>query len=381
MARALIAEGHEVTVVCGVVDTASTGVEAGRGRIARGDVDGIQVIQLDFPYSNTHSLAKRAWNFLRYSLTATRLSLTTSYDVLFATSTPLTAAIPGIVIRRLRRSKSVVFEVRDVWPDLPIALGGLRNPLAVAVLRRLERAAYNSADRTIGLAPGICELIDERTTRDNPPSRLIPNGCDLSLFSPSASRSDPIFRAVFTGTHGVANGLDACLDSAEILCSKGRTDIELHFIGSGNQKAQLIESANARQLENCKFLEPLPKKELGVALHQYDAGLMILSDIPEFYYGTSPNKFFDYIASGLPIVNNYPGWLADLIGEYGCGIAVEPGDPIKLANAIVELADNPAARLEMGRRSRRLAESRFARSDLSAQFVATLEDAHLGNAS
>ena len=378
MARALIAEGHEVTVVCGVVDTASTGVETSNKRATRGEVDGIQVIQLNFPYSNKHSLAKRAWNFLRYSLAATRLSLTSSYDVLFATSTPLTAAIPGIVVRRLRRSKAIVFEVRDVWPDLPIALGGLNSRLLVAALRRLERGAYNSADRTIGLAPGICALIDERTTRDSPPAELIPNGCDLELFTPGGIDSSTTFRAVFTGTHGVANGLDACLDCAEVLRSRGRADIELHFIGSGNQKERLIASAHERKLDNCKFFDPLPKKELGVALQQYDAGLMILSDIPEFYYGTSPNKFFDYIASGMPVVNNYPGWLADLIAEYSCGLAVDPGDPTELANAIEELADNPDSSAKMAANARQLAEERFARSDLSAQFVATLQDVNSG---
>jgi len=344
--------------------------------VAKGQVDGIDILQLDFPYSNKHSLQKRAWNFLRYSLSATRLAMTHDYDLLFATSTPLTAAIPGIGIRVLRKGKPFVFEVRDVWPDLPIALGGLTNPVVIRALKLLEKTAYNSADHVIGLAPGICAAIDERRSRSGPSSTLIPNGSDLELFVPlDAASNRRKFRAVYTGTHGIANGLESILACAHALKQRGRNDIELHLIGDGRQKESLVQRANAEDLTNVFFHRSMPKTQLAEVLPTYDLGLMTLSNIPDFYYGTSPNKFFDYIASGLPVVTNYPGWLADLITEHECGLAIEPDDATLFANALEQLVDESRLRSVFATNARQLAETNFGRDDLAEQFVRVLETA------
>ncbi|MBN2635778.1 MAG: hypothetical protein JXR61_05865, partial [Prolixibacteraceae bacterium] len=92
-----------------------------------------------------------------------------------------------------------------------------------------------------------------------------------------------------------------------------------------------------------------------------------------FYYGTSPNKFFDYISSGLPVINNYPGWLTDLITEYKCGVAVPPDNPKELAHAIIGLADNKTLREILGTNSRSLAQKKFAREILANKFVDFIE--------
>jgi glycosyltransferase involved in cell wall biosynthesis len=100
---------------------------------------------------------------------------------------------------------------------------------------------------------------------------------------------------------------------------------------------------------------------------------MILRDIPAFYRGTSPNKFFDYIAAGIPVVNNYPGWLAGLITDHRCGIVVPPGNAAAFADALQRLADNADERRTMGAAARSLAEKEFARPLLAERFIATLE--------
>jgi glycosyltransferase involved in cell wall biosynthesis len=102
---------------------------------------------------------------------------------------------------------------------------------------------------------------------------------------------------------------------------------------------------------------------------------MVLRDVPAFYDGTSPNKFFDYAAAGIPVVNNYPGWLAGLIADHDAGSVVPPADPVAFADALQALAADPARRARQGAAARRLAETRFARADLAADFVATLEAA------
>ena len=180
-------------------------------------------------------------------------------------------------------------------------------------------------------------------------------------------------RCTFTGAHGVANGLDAVLDAASVLKTKQRNDIHLIFIGNGKLKPRLQGRANSEKLDNCIFIDPLPKTELAKALRDIDVGLMILDNVPAFYYGTSPNKFFDYISTGLPVLNNYPGWLADMIKEHECGKAVPPQNPEAFANALIDLADDIEKRREMGKNSRILAENGFSRHHLADQFCDFLE--------
>jgi glycosyltransferase involved in cell wall biosynthesis len=95
---------------------------------------------------------------------------------------------------------------------------------------------------------------------------------------------------------------------------------------------------------------------------------MFLDNIPAFYYGTSPNKFFDYISAGIPVINNYPGWLAEMITQNHCGVAVPPQDTQTLVNSLIELYNNPALCKQMGQSSRQLAQEKFSRSLLASQF-------------
>ncbi len=366
-------------MVCGAYGKQSLGLPFDEGRgWSRGQIDGIDVIALPLPYSNHDSLARRVLLFVRFALRSAWLALREDYDLLFATSTPLTAAVPGIVMKLCRRGKPFVFEVRDLWPELPRALG-MKNPILLGSMSLLEWMGYRTANACIGLSPGIVEGI-RRRSRAHLPVAMVPNGCDLELFVPGNReelRIDGIapadFVATFTGAHGIANGLDALLDAAAELKRRGRSDIKMLFIGDGREKPRLVARAQCEGLANCLFLAPVKKAELSRISGAVDCGLMILKDVPAFYYGTSPNKFFDYLSAGRPVVNNYPGWLADMICEHRCGIAVPPGDPVALADALCRLAADRAGRLEMGRNARALAEAQFAREALAAKFVTTIE--------
>lgn len=379
-ARALLAAGHRVTMVCGA--HAQSGLDlpydAAQGW-HRGEVDGIDVISLPLPYANRDGIARRTWTFCRYAATATRLALTLEADLVFATSTPLTAAWPGLVAQAAR-GLPFVFEVRDLWPELPRALG-LRNPLLLGGMEVLETAAYRSADAVIGLSPGIVRGIRRKSS---PRQRvvMIPNGSDLEVFHPRLRRVGALpgfgpddFLAGFTGAHGPANGLDALLAVARELRRRGDRRVKLVFIGDGKEKARLEAQARSEGLEACRFFPPIPKADLGAVTASLDCGLMVLRNLPAFHDGTSPNKFFDYAAAGIPVVNNYPGWLAGLIEAQGAGVVVPPDDPVAFADALQALAAEPARRARLGAAARRLAEERFARATLAAEFVATLEAA------
>ena len=273
-----------------------------------------------------------------------------------------------------------MFEVRDLWPELPKAMGVITNPIILSLMSWLEWCAYNFADRCIGLAPGIVEGIKEKK-RMSAKVEMIPNGCDLRLFCNRPSTdgwrpsgvSDNDFMAVFTGAHGIANGLDAVLDAAAVLKNRNRNDIKIVFVGDGKLKPELMTRATETGLDNCIFIDPVPKKKLAGLLARTDIGLMILANVPAFYYGTSPNKFFDYISAGLPVINNYPGWLADMIQEHECGVAVRPEDPKDFANALIRCAENKQLMNTMGENARGLAVSIFDRQMLANRFVDVLE--------
>ncbi len=378
-ARALIGHGHSVTMVCGRSERSALNLPWDAARAwHRGEIDGIDVIALPLAYSNRDGLVRRSWLFLRFALRGVLIALRHEYDLLFATSTPLTAAMPGIVMKLCGRGKPFVFEVRDLWPELPRALG-MKNPILLGGMSLLEWLGYRCADACIGLAPGIVDGIKKRAPAGRVVA-MIPNGCDLDLFTPvKRSRLDlpgitpGDFVAGFTGAHGVANGLDAVLDTAAELKRRGRTDIKLVLIGDGKCKAALMARAREGGLDNCLFFPPVKKTEIARITASFDCGLQILANVPAFYYGTSPNKFFDYISAGLPVVTNYPGWLGELIEQHDIGISIAPQDATAFAGALIEFADNAEYRSGAGKRARLLAAETFSRQLLAAKFIALLE--------
>lgn len=378
MARRLIARGHHVTMVCGSSGAGQTGLSNAFINGQRtGEVDGIKVVEFELGYSNKLSFIKRVMVFLLFAWRSILVAMREDYDVVFATTTPLTAGIPGIVARWLR-GKPFVFEVRDLWPELPKAMGVIKNPVVLGMMSVLEWISYHSAHRVIGLSPGIVEGIAKRgISRER--ILAVPNGCDLDIFDTQVEKWRPDgvkasdLMAIFTGTHGMANGLDAVLNAAADLKFRGRDDIKLVLVGDGMLKPGLVARATAEGLDNVVFHAPVGKRKLAGLMASADIGMQILANVPAFYYGTSPNKFFDYIAAGLPVLNNYPGWLAELIQKHQCGYAVVPDDQHAFANALIHAADHRDELPAMGQRARELAKSEYNRDILASLFVGWLE--------
>lgn len=374
MASRLVKEGHHVTMVCGSYDGGNTGLDSQyqSGR-REGQVDGIDIIEFDLAYANSDGLLKRSGTFLKFAFKSISIALTHKYDVVFATTTPLTAGIPGIFARWLK-GKPFIFEVRDLWPELPKQMGVITNPIVLGLMSILEWVSYRSAHRCIGLSPGIVDGIAKRgVSRET--IKLVPNGCDLKIFGTKkvpwrpqgVKESD--FMAIFTGTHGVANGLHEVLAVAKELKTRGRSDIKLVLVGQGKLKEELQLEAKSEKLYNVIFHAPVNKEKLAGLMASADIGLQLLANVPAFYYGTSPNKFFDYISAGLPVLNNYPGWLADMITEHECGYSIAAEDPIAFADALENAASDKNKLIEMGTKSANLARAKFDRNLLSKDWI------------
>ena len=223
-----------------------------------GFIDGLKIIQLNIIYSNYMSLFKRSIVFLKFLLIATYEALFGKYQIIYATSTPLTVAIPGIFSKWLRRRK-FIFEVRDSWPELPHAMGVLNNKFLYLILLLLEKLAYLSADICIGLAPGICQRLKDKGVEVSK-IKNIPNSCDTDIFkSPvygelknpkliNKNFSDKDFVVAFTGAHGVANGLDDILNVAKLLKKQNFDNIKFVFIGDGKCKPDLLKRKRKENL-------------------------------------------------------------------------------------------------------------------------------------
>ncbi|MBS7810795.1 glycosyltransferase family 4 protein [Roseococcus pinisoli] len=376
MARALAQRGHEVTMACGQFAGAVTGLTGPwrRGQ-RRGHVAGFELVEFAIPCGNAMRLAARSGAFLRFAARAGWLAARAEWDLVIASSTPLTVALPALAARRLRGTP-FVFEIRDPWPELPAALG-LRAPGLLPAMERLARAACRNAAAVVALTEGMGATALSRGT---PPGRLhvIGQGCDLDLMGPQVAPWRPEeaggqeMLAVYAGAHGRANGLDFLLDVAVRLRQAGERRVRLLLIGEGAEKPALMAEAAARGLTNLSFLPPMPKHALARLLAGSQAGLLCLAPVPEFAEWTAPNKLMDYLAAGLPVLSNVPGEAERLLAG---GAGETWTDAAGMAAALTRLAAHPARREAMGRAARELATCRFDRRLLAARFVAAAERA------
>ncbi len=382
LAGALAARGHAVTVACGRYAGAETGLE-GRFRLGRrqGRVGGFEVMEFDIPCGNAQRLRSRSLAFLRYAARALGPALLGDHDVVIASSTPLTVALPALAAATLR-GRPFVFEIRDPWPELPRAMG-VGSPPVWAAMDRLADLACRRAAAIVALSEGMAETA---VAHGADPARVhvVPNGCDLDLFGPQVAPWRPAEAApweaiaVYAGAHGTANGLDHLLDAAAWLRAQGERRVRLVLVGEGAEKSRLIGRVAAEGIDNVTFLDPLPKRDLAALLAGSQVGLQCLAPVGAFAEWTAPNKLMDYMAAGLPVVANLPGRAARLLGggaegEPACGIAVPPEDAAAFGAAIRALATDPARRAAMGQSARSQAVRRWDRRLLAARFCAVVE--------
>ncbi len=379
-ARRWIADGHEVTIV---TSSSRLPEEYDRSVFVDGEIDGIRVRSVRVRYSNYMGYARRMWSFVLFTVGASWLASTAgTYDVVFATSTPLTVGIPGWIAAAVRRTP-FVFEVRDLWPEAAIQMGALKRTGALArVAKTLERFLYRRSAEIVGLSPGmVAGVIAEGIAPEH--VHMVPNCSDLDLFHPGEKDDE------FLGAHGVAPGAfvvgyagaigpsnaveEQVPAAARTLKERGRDDIE--FVIAGDGKSFPALQAGVADLDNVRLVGPLAKKDVPVLTRSADVLMTLFADVP-ILATNSPNKFFDGLASGRPMIVNSPGWTKDLVEECECGIYVPAGDGIALADAIERLADDPGTVATMGANARVLAEERFDRTLQAERLLQILRRAH-----
>lgn len=179
------------------------------------------------------------------------------------------------------------------------------------------------------------------------------------------------FVALYAGAHGMSNDLGVVLDAAG--CLRDLPEVCLVLLGDGKEKANLQDHAARMGLPNVLFLPSIPKSEMAEALAAADACIAILKPIP-LYATVYPNKVFDYLAAGRPVVLAIKGVIREVIEAAGAGIAVPPGNAAALADAIRKLAGDPQQGRQMGLRGRQYIEAHFDRAALAQHLAKIMED-------
>jgi glycosyltransferase involved in cell wall biosynthesis len=376
--RRWVEQGHEVTVV-----TSSSRLPEGFSAklLSKGEIDGIRVRAIRVPYSNYMDRGHRMLSFATFMLGATWLAVTAGkHDVVFATSTPLTVGIPGWIAAALRRTP-FVFEVRDLWPEAAIQMGVIdRDGFVSSVAKGVERFLYRHAREVVALSPGmVAGVVAEG--KDPAHVHMVPNSSDLDLFWPAPKDPEFVerwdldgkFVVGYAGAIGPSNDLEHNIpEAARTLVERGREDIVFLIVGDGKSLPVLTERVAG--LPNVRLVGSLPKAEVPRLTHTADALLVLFANRP-ILATNSPNKFFDGLATGRPMIVNSDGWTRELVEENDAGGYFPAEDGIALADLLEKLADDPEGRARMGANARRLAETRFSRDILAEQVLGVLQDA------
>lgn len=381
MARRLVAAGHEVHMIT----TDQRSGSHGRGWSETTE-EGIKVYWANVPYNNQMSFLKRIGAFLSFALRATKKAVMLDGDIIFATSTPLTIAIPALLVS-VWKHRPFVFEVRDLWPDVPIALGVIRNPLMVWLATWLERVTYRRASHIVALAPG---MRDDIIAKGIPECKVtvIPNGCDLEMFSTAPENDSPRMSVdwlkehklvLYAGTIGLVNGVEYLVRVANHLI---KIDPEVRFVVIGDGKEREIVRNLARQegvLDNNFFmLDSIPKRELVKWLHAADIHMALFTGPRVVWKDAVQNKFFDALATGKPIANNFDGWQTQIALDAEIGLMLDQQDTSRAALQLSEVLQDKVWLAGISVRARELAEGKFNRDGLAKELekilVAALQE-------
>lgn len=377
LARYLATRSHQVTIIASPVSYL-TGTAQGR-RVAwvteQDGGPGVRVLRA-YTYPALHrSFIHRIFSFFSFMASSFLIGLgVRKVDLLWGTSPPIFQAITAWMLARLK-GVPFLFEVRDLWPAFAVEVGVLRQPLLIRASEWLERFLYRHADLVIVNSPGFVSHVRARGAKS---IELVPNGSDVAMFGPQTDGTafrrmhdlEGMFIALYAGAHGLSNDLEVVLDAAHLL--RNERNIAIVLLGDGKDKPSLMARAADLGLHNVYFIPPIPKMDMPQALAASDACIAILKPVP-LYATVYPNKVFDYMASGRPIILAIEGVIKEVIEKASAGICVPPGDPGALAHAIHRLAIDSEARQAMGLNGRRYLEQHFDRPTLAAHLAGLME--------
>jgi glycosyltransferase involved in cell wall biosynthesis len=315
-------------------------------------------------------------NYLSFVLSSSIVggALLRRTDYLLVESPPLFLGLAGMWLSALKRTR-MIFNVSDLWPETAVRLGALKlDSLAFKLSAKLESFCYRRAWLVTGQSTSILANINQRFPDCS--TFHLSNGVDTGVFSPERSTDStrallspdkrPV--ALYAGLHGLAQGLDQLLEAAQRL--RDKSNLQFVLIGDGPEKQSLLERARQRHLNNVRFLDSLPAREMPSIVAAAD---IVLVPLKTYIPGAVPSKLYEAMASGRPGVLVADGEAADIVLTHKTGLVVKPGNVSKLVEALCTLCSQPALRQKMGANGRRAAEQFFDRSQIANGFIRHLE--------
>ena len=341
------------------------------------DIDGVTMVWLRCPGYRKNDW-RRVLNMVTFSSLAVAAGLfRPKPDVVIGVSVHPLAGLAGWLMAKLRGAR-FFFEVTDLWPETLIEFGMLpASSRRARYMRRLETFLFKHSERIVMLWRHTDDYVASQGVS---PQRIvwIPHGVELSRYDSLATYDGVAhnpFKVVFLGGFVSANSLDTILDAAVELKKRGRKDIKLLLIGSGQDRAGIMDRARGLDLDNVEFPTAVPKAEIWRAMALADAFIYGLRDIPLYRYGISLNKLADYLASERPIIF-FGRSTYDPVKEANAGFSVPPGDPVAIADAIERMAAlSPEERRAMGLRGREYLMAHHNIPALAQRYIGILEAA------
>ncbi len=369
MARALAAKGHRVTIITSAVSYL-TGKSSSAAKKKEHPIPGVTIRRV-YTYPALHrSFFHRVLSFFSFMFSSFFTGLAVEQvDLVWGTSPPIFQGWTAWLLARLKHVP-FLFEVRDLWPAFAIAVGVLRQKTLIRLSLWLERFLYRHADVIVVNSPGFTEHIKGRGGRD---IRLVENGVDPAMFVSKAGGKE--FRRqhglenncviLYAGAHGISNDLPVVLAAAEQL--KDEKAVRFVFVGDGKEKAVLQQLAQSKGLSNTLFLPSVPKSQMAEVVAGADACLAILKPL-ELYKTTYPNKVFDYMAAGKPVLLAIDGVIRQVVEGAQAGLFVQPGDAQSLAQAARWISQHPGEAAKLGENGKTYVSIHFNRRQLAEKF-------------
>ncbi|AHJ95990.1 glycosyltransferase family 4 protein [Hymenobacter swuensis] len=344
--------------------------------------EGVEMRAAAVPYDNRMGVARRALSFGQYAAYALREGLRIDKpDVIWGISTPLTAAWAAAQVARWRRVPWV-FEVQDLWPSFPIAMGAVPNRLAQRSLYALERGLYQSAQHILPLSPDMTEYVRQSGI---PAEKLttVLNGTDLDLAAQATDVAVEELRrqwelqgcrvVLYAGTFGRANDIPLLIDAAVQLAPMCPEVVWL-FMGHGFYDV-LLEQA-ALRYSFIRVVPPQPRHAVFTWFKLADVSVASFLGLPVLD-ANSPAKFYDSLAVGTPVIVTNPGWTKRLVEQQQCGWYSPASDATALAKKLAHLFQVPEELRAAGARGQQVASTDFDRQQIGRTVQQILEAAYL----
>jgi colanic acid biosynthesis glycosyl transferase WcaI len=367
--------GHDVEVVTGIPHYPGSHFFSGyEHRLYQREVREGIVVHRVWLYPATGTGIRRVVNYASFTFTS-MLGLVRAGkpDYIFVESPPLFLSFPAWLMGSVWRIP-FVFNVADLWPDVAVDAGHIRDGLLVRLMTVMECWSYRRAAYVNAVTEGIRNSLLNEKGVPSAKVLFLPNGADTEHYKPRPP--DEGLKAqlglagkkivLWAGTLGPAHGIEHTLRAAEIVKAHG--EIHFLFLGHGSERPPLEALSSEMGLSNVTFHDPVSISELPPYYSIAEAGLSSLTKIP-IHRASRPSKIFPVLASGKPLIFAGGGETAELIREANAGIVVAPEDPEALADAVLQINQNPALAARMGRNARELVERKFQWAQLIENWI------------